>query len=100
MFGSSSCKKKAQLSKVVSSDKEKTNERPLPKPNHQPSKTTMEVADNADNYWQCVFVRNAKNIIEPDDDNDDDADVMAQAAEMKMKQCEPGPSVQKKKNSQ
>ena len=33
-------KKKAWLSKVVSSDKEKMNERPLPKPNHQPSKTT------------------------------------------------------------
>ena len=53
----------------------------------------MEVVDDADNYWQCVFMQNPKNIIEPDDE----ADVMAQAAEIKMKQCEPGPSVQKKK---
>ena len=59
----------------------------------------MEVVDDADNYWQCVFMQNPKNIIEPDDDNDDEADVMAQAAEMKMKQCEPGPSVQKKKKT-
>ena len=57
----------------------------------------MEVVDDADNYWQCVFMQNPKNTIEPDDDNDDEADVMAQAAEIKMKQCEPGPSVQKKK---
>ena len=60
-------------------------------------KTTIEVVDDANNYQQHVFVWNPKNIIEPDDNDDDEADVMAQAAEIKMKQCEPGPSVQKKK---